>query len=157
MNEPTRARPSEDPVPAPRTRADYLFFRQIPTRWNDNDVYGHMNNVAYYEMFDTVINRFLIEEGGLDIFTAATIGIVPETRCRYRKPLRYPDVLDAALAVARLGRTSVTYDIALFRQGEDDAAAEGHFVHVFVNRSDQARAVPIPDQIRAALARIARS
>ncbi|HEX9648007.1 MAG TPA: thioesterase family protein [Alphaproteobacteria bacterium] len=140
-----------------RRRTDYAYLRAVPTRWNDNDLYGHLNNVAYYEIFDTVINRFLIEEGGLDIARGPVIGIVPETRCRYLKPLRYPDVIDVGLAVARLGRTSVVYDIALFRQGEDDAAALGHFVHVFVARAAQDRTRPIPRRVRSALARIARA
>jgi acyl-CoA thioester hydrolase len=140
-----------------RRRADYPYVRKVATRWNDNDLYGHLNNVVYYEIFDTVINRFLIEEGGLDIVGGPVIGIVPETRCRYLKPLRYPEAVDAGLAVARLGRSSVVYDIALFRAGEDDPAALGHFVHVFVERAQQDRTRPIPDGVRTALARIARA
>jgi acyl-CoA thioester hydrolase len=138
----------------PRRRGDYTYFHTIETRWNDNDVYGHMNNVVYYEMFDSVINRYLIGEGGLDIVNGSALGIIPETRCRYRKPLHFPDVLDVGLRVTRLGRSSVVYDAAMFRQGDDDAAAECHFVHVFVDRADQGRTVPIPNSVRAALALI---
>lgn len=139
---------------APRQRADYRYFRQVETRWNDNDVYGHLNNVVYYELFDSVINRFLIDEGGLDVFNGAAIGVIPETRCKYRKALRYPDILDVGLRVTRLGRSSVIYDSAMFRLGENDAAAECHFVHVFVERDNQDQTTPIPDTVRAALAEI---
>lgn len=138
----------------PRRRGDYPVFRKIDTRWNDNDVYGHLNNVVYYALVDSVINRYLIEEGGLDIFTGRAIGIIPETRCRYRRPLRYPDIIDAGLRVVRLGRTSVVYDVGLFKDDEDEARAEGHSVHVFVDRARQDKTVPIPDNVRKALARI---
>ncbi len=142
---------SED---VPRRRADYQYFDRVETRWNDNDIYGHVNNVVYYEMFDSVINRYLIGEGGLDIVNGPVLGIIPETRCRYRKPLRYPDILDIGLRVTRLGRSSVVYDAAMFKMDEDDAAAECYFVHVFVDRAEQDRTVPIPDPLRAALARL---
>ena len=137
---------------APNTRDDYTYFREVYTRWYDNDVYGHVNNAVYYFYFDTVINDFLVKEGGMDFINGSTVGIVPETRCRYRKPLRFPEVIDAGLAVSRLGRTSVVYDISLFRKDEPDAAAEGYFVHVFVDRLQQEQTRPIPDQIRSALA-----
>ena len=100
----------------------------------DNDVYGHVNNVVYYAFFDTVINRYLIAEGGLDIARGAVIGLCVESRCRYRKPIAFPEDVDAGLRVAKLGRSSVTYEMGIFARGEDDAAAEGSFVHVFVER-----------------------
>ena len=138
------------------TRAAYRYFVPIPTRWMDNDVYGHVNNVVYYAYFDTVINRYLIAEGGLDIARGATIGLCVESRCRYRKPIAFPDDVDAGLRVAKLGRSSVTYEVGIFARGEEDAAAEGSFVHVFVDRETR-RATPIPETIRAALARIVRA
>ena len=138
----------------PRQRAEYQYFDQVETRWNDNDIYGHMNNVVYYEMFDSVINRYLITEGCLDISDGPTAGIIPETRCRYHKPLRFPDKLDVGLRVTRLGKSSVVYDSAIFRIQDNDAAAECYFVHVFVDRKQQDRPVPIPDSVRIALAKI---
>ena len=138
----------------PRQRADYQYFDQVETRWNDNDIYGHMNNVVYYEMFDSVINRYLITEGCLDISDGPTAGIIPETRCRYHKPLRFPDRLDVGLRVTRLGKSSVVYDSSIFRIQDNDAAAECYFVHVFVDRKQQDRPVPIPDSVRIALAKI---
>ena len=138
----------------PRQRADYQYFDQVETRWNDNDIYGHMNNVVYYEMFDSVINRYLITEGCLNISNGPTAGIIPETRCRYHKPLRFPDRLDVGLRVTRLGKSSVVYDSSIFRIQDNDAAAECYFVHVFVDRKQQDRPVPIPDSVRIALAKI---
>ena len=138
----------------PRQRADYQYFDQVETRWNDNDIYGHMNNVVYYEMFDSVINRYLITEGCLDISDGPTAGIIPETRCRYHMPLRFPDRLDVGLRVTRLGKSSVVYDSSIFRIQDNDAAAECYFVHVFVDRKQQDRPVPIPDSVRIALAKI---
>ena len=138
----------------PRQRADYQYFDQVDTRWNDNDIYGHMNNVVYYEMFDSVINRYLITEGCLNISNGPTAGIIPETRCRYHKPLRFPDRLDVGLRVTRLGKSSVVYDSSIFRIRDNDAAAECYFVHVFVDRKQQDRPVPIPDSVRIALAKI---
>ena len=138
----------------PRQRADYQYFDQVDTRWNDNDIYGHMNNVVYYEMFDSVINRYLITEGCLNISKGPTAGIIPETRCRYHKPLRFPDRLDVGLRVTRLGKSSVVYDSSIFRIQDNDAAAECYFVHVFVDRKQQDRSVPIPDSVRIALAKI---
>ena len=141
---------------APKTRDQYTYFRDVHTRWYDNDVYGHVNNAVYYFYFDSVINDFLIKEGGLDFINGQTIGIVPETRCRFRKPLRFPEVVEAGLAVQKLGRTSVVYDVSLFRKDDQDAAAEGHFVHVFVDRDRQDQPQPIPDRIRSALAILCR-
>jgi acyl-CoA thioester hydrolase len=138
---------------AAETRERYPHFLTIPTRWIDNDIYGHVNNVRYYEYFDTVINRYLIEAGGLDIHRSPVIGIAVESMCRFHRSLVYPDTVDAGLRVGKLGNSSVRYEIGLFRQGATDPAATGHFVHVFVMRETQ-RPVPIPAPIRAALDRL---
>lgn len=139
--------------PAP-TRADYPHFLAIPTRWKDNDIYGHVNNVEYYSYFDTVICHYLITVGGLDIHKGDVVGVAVETKCTYRRSVAFPDVIDAGLRVARLGNSSARYEIGLFRQGDDEIAAEGYFVHVFVTRGAQ-KPVPIPPGIRAALAKLA--
>jgi acyl-CoA thioester hydrolase len=130
---------------------DYRYFLPIGTRWMDNDVYGHVNNVTYYSYFDTVANHFLIREGGLDIQASPVIALVVESQCSYRAPLAYPDQLRAGLRVDKLSNRAVTYGIAIFDDTGDEAAAHGHFVHVFVDRETR-KAVPIPDPIRAALA-----
>jgi len=132
----------------------YPHHLAIPTRWADNDIYGHVNNVEYYAFFDTVINHYLIHEGGLDIHHGRAIGLCVESHCSYKAPLAFPEVIDAGLRVGKLGRSSVRYEIGIFRRGESEPAAEGWFVHVFVDR-DTRRPVPIPDSIRAALRRIA--
>ena len=139
----------------PGRRSDYRHFLAIPTRWMDNDAYGHVNNVVYYSYFDTVINRFLIEQGGLDIHAATIIGVAAESGCRFRESFAYPETIDAGLRVGHLGNSSVRYEIGLFREGKDEAAAEGHFVHVFVARGAQ-KPVSIPAAIRAALESIRR-
>ena len=134
-------------------RADYKRFLSIPTRWMDNDVYGHVNNVVYYAYFDTVVNEYLITEGGLDIEKSPVIGLVVETLCRYFKPIAFPETVEAGLRVGKLGNSSVRYEIAIFRQGDPAPAAAGHFVHVYVDRVTR-RPVPVPDPMRRALARI---
>ncbi len=139
-------------APTP-TRADYAWFLPIPTRWMDNDVYGHVNNVVFYAYFDTIINRWLIDEGGLDIHGGAVIGLCVESQCRYLAPAAYPEVLDGALRVGHLGRSSVRYEIGIFRAGAEEPCAFGHFVHVFVDRASR-RATAMPDKMRAALERI---
>src|SRR5256885_164404 len=144
---------SDRSVPA-GTRSAYKHFLAIPTRWMDNDVYQHVNNVVYYSYFDTVINRYLIEEGGLDIQASPVIGIAVETLCRFRKSFAFPETVDAGLRVGHLGNTSVRYEIGLFGV-EDEARAEGHFVHVFVERATN-KPVPIPPRMRAALERLKR-
>jgi acyl-CoA thioester hydrolase len=131
-------------------RDGYRRFLSIPTRWMDNDTYGHVNNVVYYSYFDTVVNEHLIAAGRLDIRDSDEVGLVVETTCRFHKPLTFPDVIDAGLRVAHIGNSSVRYEIGLFRAGEDEPAATGHFVHVWVNRASQ-RPVPVPSHIRAAL------
>jgi acyl-CoA thioester hydrolase len=135
-------------------RANYPRILEIPTRWMDNDVYGHVNNVVYYSYFDTVVNHYLIEAGGLDIHAGAIIGIVVESLCRFHRSIEFPDRIDAGLRVGRLGNTSVRYEIGLFRQGDEEPAATGHFVHVFVDR-EKRRPTPIPAVIRSALQRLA--
>ena len=135
------------------TADSYRFFLPITTRWMDNDVYGHINNVTYYSYFDTVANHYLIQEGGLDIQKSPIIGLVVESRCTYRAPLAYPDRLRAGLRVDKLGNRSVTYGIGIFKEGEEQAAAHGYFVHVFVDRESR-NAVPMPERLREALARI---
>ncbi len=141
---------SEEPAP---TRDRYPHFLVVPTRWMDNDLYGHVNNVVYYAYFDTVINRYLISAGGLDIANGPVIGVAAESHCRYRRAVAFPTDLDAGLRVGKLGRSSVRYEIGLFPEGEAEIAAEGWFVHVFVDRATR-RPAPIPDGIRAALERL---
>jgi acyl-CoA thioester hydrolase len=135
------------------TRLSYPHFQTITTRWKDNDIYGHVNNVEYYSYFDTVINTWLIREGGLDIRGGAIIGVCAESHCRYFDSLAFPDAVDAGLRVATLGRTSVRYEIGLFREGSEHIAAAGWFVHVFV---DAATRLPTPPDttLRAALQRL---
>ena len=131
-------------------RADYRFFLPIATRWKDNDVYGHVNNVEYYSYFDTVINTYLIAEGGLDIHHGAVIGVCAESHCRFLGEIAFPETIAAGLRVEKLGNSSVRYGIGLFRDGRDEPAAEGWFVHVFVDRGSR-RATPIPTAMRDAL------
>lgn len=140
---------------APPAREDYRYFLPIQTRWLDNDVYGHVNNVVYYSYFDTVANRYLIDEGGLDPHRGDVIGLCVESRCTYLAPAAYPDALEAGLAALHLGRSSVNYAIGVFREG-GELLAFGEFVHVFVDRAAR-RPVPMPDRIRAALERVRRA
>jgi acyl-CoA thioester hydrolase len=133
-----------------RGRADYPHVLAIATRWMDNDIYGHVNNVTYFSYFDTVVNEHLIRSGGLDIALDPVVGIVVETGCVFRKSLSFPDVIDAGLSITKLGRSSVVYEIGLFSPGDEDVAALGRFVHVWVDRATQ-RPVDIPARIRAAL------
>ena len=132
------------------TREQFAVIRPCPTRWADNDVYGHVNNAAYYGFFDTAVNAWLIEQGLLDTAASDAIGLVVETGCRYHTSLSFPETIEAALRVARLGTSSVRYELALFSEGEADAAADGHFVHVYVDRETR-RPTPIPAAIRTAL------
>jgi acyl-CoA thioester hydrolase len=136
------------------TRADYRWFLAMPTRWMDNDVYGHVNNVTYYSFFDTAVARFLIANGVLDLATSATVGLVVETSCRYFAPIAFPDEITCGLRCGRLGTSSIRYDIGLFRNGDARASAEGHFVHVYVERATQDRAVPLPAALRDAATRL---
>jgi acyl-CoA thioester hydrolase len=136
------------PVLAPRNA--YPHFLPITTRWMDNDVYGHVNNVVYYSYFDTVVNEYLIRAGVLDVEHGATIGLVVETQCNYFAPLVFPERIEAALRVVRLGSTSVRYEVGLFKEGETQPAAQGHFVHVYVDSATR-RPVALPADLRAAL------
>lgn len=156
----------EIPMPVERPTIDqYPYVTTITTRWMDNDIYGHINNVAYYSFFDTAANQFLIERGGLDIAKGSIIGLVVESKCAYHAPLAYPQVLRAGVRVDKLGNRAVTYGIAIFADGHGAgapcasgeslrAAAHGHFVHVFVERETRTP-TPIPDSLRAALSSIA--
>ena len=125
----------------------------IQTRWKDNDVYGHVNNVEYYSYFDTAINAYLIREGGLDIERGDIIGLCVESHCEYRAALQFPDTIEVGLRVGRLGKSSVRYELGIFREAGEEVTAEGHFVHVFVDRENR-RPTPIPPRLRAALERL---
>jgi acyl-CoA thioester hydrolase len=139
------------PPEAPADRADFPVLRRISTRWADNDVYGHVNNVVYYAFFDTAVNGWLIDATGRDVRELPAIGLVAETSCRFLAPLSFPDEVVAGLALEHLGRTSVVYRVALFRGDETAPAAIGRFVHVYVDR-DSRTPTPVPDAIRSALA-----
>ncbi len=134
-------------IPHPR-RADFRVLRPVPTRWMDNDHYGHVNNVAYYSYFDTAVNGFLMEASGTDVRELPAIGIVAESGCRFLQAASFPDTIHAGLAVERLGVSSVVYRIALFRNGDETPCAVGRFVHVYVDRITR-RPVPIPAAIRS--------
>ena len=142
--------------PTAESRNAYRHFRAIPTRWADNDVYGHVNNVVYYSYFDTVVNQYLVEQGALNIEKSTVIGLVVETQCQYFSPITFPDIVHAGLRVAKLGNSSVRYEIGLFRNEENAASAQGHFVHVYVNRTSR-RSTAVPVDMRAALEKIASS
>jgi acyl-CoA thioester hydrolase len=137
--------------PQAEPRSAYKAFRNIGTRWSDNDLYGHVNNVVYYSWFDTAVNGLLIERGALDIHAGSVIGLVVETQCNYFAPLAFPEPVVAGIRVAHLGGSSVRYEVALFPQ--DDAqtcAAKGHFIHVYVDRATR-RPVPLPPQLLCVL------
>jgi len=136
--------------PRPLGRAEFPHFLPITTRWMDNDVYGHVNNVVYYSYFDTVVNRYLIERGVLDIHRGPVIGLVVETGCRYFAPLAFPATVHAGLRVTRLGTSSVRYEVGLFAGDAAEAAAQGHFVHVYVDRETR-RPAELPRDLRVAL------
>jgi acyl-CoA thioester hydrolase len=139
--------------PGAHRRAQYVHFLPIQTRWSDNDVYGHVNNVVYYSWFDTVVNEYLIAAGALDIQASAVVGLVVETQCNYFSELAFPQRVDAGLRVAHAGRSSVRYELALFAADSDAASAQGHFVHVYVDRASR-RPVPLPPPLRAAVERL---
>ena len=120
--------------PTPHFRSDYPVFLPVPLRWNDNDTYGHVNNAVYYELFDTAVNRWLVGEGLLDVAGSDVIGLVVETGCSFFAPVKFPDAVDVGLRVGRVGNSSVTYELGVFAQGADTAAAQGQFVHVYVGR-----------------------
>ena len=134
-------------------RSEYLHFHSIATRWMDNDAYGHVNNVVYYAYFDTVVNEYLIRAGVLDVERSEVIGLVVETQCRYFSELSFPQTVHAGLRVARIGTSSVRYEIGIFADASDTACAQGHFVHVYVDRNTR-RPTALPAPLRAALERI---
>ena len=140
--------------PAPLGREVYRHFTRIATRWADNDAYGHVNNMVYYEWFDTAVNRWLVEQGLLDIECGDPIGLVVETGCSYFAPLAFPEEVEIGLAVERLGTSSVTYRIGVFAAGSPQAAAQGHFTHVYVGRENR-RPAPLPDEWRRTLETLA--
>ncbi|MBA1303181.1 acyl-CoA thioesterase [Stutzerimonas stutzeri] len=131
-------------------RRDYKHFQPITTRWHDNDIYGHVNNVVYYGFFDTAVNNYLIQQGGLDIQDGDIVGFVVSSACDYFASIAYPDLIEVGLRVAKLGNSSVQYELAIFREGEQEACAAGRFVHVFVERASN-RPTTIPGRLRAAL------
>jgi acyl-CoA thioester hydrolase len=135
------------------TRSAYKHFLPLQTRWADNDVYGHVNNVAYYGYFDTIVNEYLIASGALDIHEGAVIGLVVETSCKYCAPLEFPQKLEGGLRVAKIGNSSVRYEIAIFALGADKPAAEGHFVHVYVDRATR-KPTSLPAALRKTLEKI---
>ena len=134
-----------------KTKSDYNYLEIIDTRFGDNDIFGHLNNIIYYSIFDSVINRFLINKCDYNPFFSNVIAISPETRCKFRKSLRYPEKVEAGLSTFKIGVTSVIYDISLFKVKEDNACAEGYFVHVFVKKSNMEDKVKIPEKIRKEL------
>ncbi|TCT01109.1 acyl-CoA thioesterase [Paralcaligenes ureilyticus] len=136
--------------PVPCHRRDFTYCRPIATRWSDNDVYGHVNNVTYLSYFDSIVNRYLIDAGVLNIESGEVIGLVVETGCHYFSPIAFPDNIDAAFKVAHLGNSSVRYEVGIFKEGEPLSAAHGHFVHVYVDRKSR-RPVPLPPALRKAL------
>ena len=140
--------------PIEESRVSYPYFLDIPTRWMDNDVYGHVNNVVYYSYFDTVVNSHLIASGVLDIRHSSVIGLVVESKCTFQKELTYPEVVEAGLRVGRLGNSSVRYEVGLFKSGDQSPAATGYFVHVYVDRETR-KPVPLPKDMRAALEKLA--
>ncbi|AZF45558.1 thioesterase family protein [Pseudomonas sp. R2-7-07] len=134
-------------------RADYAHFQPIITRWHDNDVYGHVNNVTYYSFFDTAVNTYLIEQGGLDIHDGEVVGFVVSSACDYFASIAFPEHIDIGLRVGKLGNSSVQYELAVFKAGEQEACAAGRFVHVFVERGTN-QPVTIPGRLREALQRL---
>lgn len=142
--------PGQPTHPQPEPRSAYRVFRSLSTRWMDNDVYGHVNNVVYYSWFDTAVNAHLIEQGVLDIDHGSTIGLVIETHCNYFAPLAFPQMIEAGIRVAHIGSSSVRYEVGLFAQGEPLTAAKGHFIHVYVQRQSR-RPVALPDDFKRVL------
>ena len=137
-----------------KKKKDYFYVEEVDTRFGDNDIFGHLNNVIYYSLFDSVINRFLIKKCKYNPFSSDIIAISPETRCKFRKSFKYPDIIIAGLSTFKIGKTSVIYDISLFSKKSKLAHAEGYFVHVFVNRNNMQEKVSIPKKIKSELLRI---
>lgn len=133
-----------------KSRNEYAFFLPIQTRWSDNDQYGHVNNVTYYSYFDTAANALLIHKAGFDIKHSPTIGLVVDSSCQFHKELSYPEIIEVGVAIQRIGNSSLHYDLAIFKQYQDKAVAQGHFVHVFVDRETR-KSTPISSEMRDAL------
>ncbi|MEL7464072.1 MAG: thioesterase family protein [Pseudomonadota bacterium] len=138
----------------PRERAAYPLFHRLATRWRDDDVYGHMNNVVYYEYFDTAVNRWLVQSGALEVPHGPVVGLVAETGCKYIASVGFPDELEVGLSTLRVGGSSVIYGLGLFRAGEEEASALCRFVHVYVDTATR-KPVPLPDSFRLALRELA--
>jgi len=136
--------------PQPEARSAYRAFHDITTRWMDNDVYGHVNNVVYYSWFDSAVNGHLIREGALDIHKGEVIGLVVETQCNYFAPIQFPQAVEAGIRVAHMGRSSVRYEVGLFVRGHEQTAAKGHFVHVYVDRASR-RPAELPPKLKQVL------
>lgn len=139
--------------PQPQARGDYAHLQPLSTRWMDNDAYGHVNNVVYYSYFDTAVNQYLMEQGVLQLGSSPVIGLVVETGCSYFSSVAFPDVLEIGLRVASIGTSSVRYELGVFRKGEQQASAQGHFVHVYVDAQTR-RPTQLPDALRHALTRL---
>ncbi|WP_312966996.1 acyl-CoA thioesterase [Acinetobacter gerneri] len=138
--------------PTIKTREQYHFLFPIQTRWADNDMYGHVNNVTYYSYFDTAANALLIQKAAFDLRNSKIIGLVVDSACSFLQELSYPEIIEVGVAIKKIGTTSLTYDLAIFKQGQNDASAQGHFVHVFVDRETR-KSTPIPVEMRDALTR----
>jgi acyl-CoA thioester hydrolase len=152
---PERPERPERPDRTVPTRADYVHWRTITTRWRDDDAYGHLNNATYYEYFDTAVNAYLFEATGTNVRLLPQIGVVAETSCRYLREIGFPEPIEAGLVVDKVGTSSVIYRIGLFQGPGEEAAAEGRFVHVYVDNTDPARPVaPLPDAIREAVTKL---
>ena len=141
---------------SPPTRAEFVAFEDVHSRWMDNDAYGHINNVVYYSFFDTAVNRYLIERNVLDIAKSEIIGLVLETQCKYFSPIVYPDLIHVGLKVTHLGNSSVKYEVAIFTNDDDVASALGHFVHVYVDRKTN-KPTPIPQNVRTVLQQLVKA
>ncbi|WP_038344315.1 acyl-CoA thioesterase [Acinetobacter sp. A47] len=136
--------------PVLKTRAQFKFFFPIQTRWADNDIYGHVNNVTYYSYFDTAANSLLIQKTGFDIHTSEIIGLVVDSACSFLQELSFPEMIEVGVAIGKIGHSSLRYELAIFKQGQQQAAAQGHFVHVFVDRKNR-KSIAIPPAMREAL------
>lgn len=139
--------------PTPQPASAFAHFGEISTRWMDNDVYGHINNVVYYSFFDTAVNGYLIEQGAFDIAKSDVIGLVVETQCNYFKPIAFPDKVRAGIRVSQIGTSSVRYEVGIFRNDDTQTSAHGHFVHVYVDRTS-GRPVALPEALKTALSKL---
>ncbi|UUM26388.1 acyl-CoA thioesterase [Acinetobacter colistiniresistens] len=136
--------------PVLKTREQFKFFLPIQTRWADNDLYGHVNNVTYYSYFDTAANALLIQQTGFDIHRSESIGLVVDSACSFFQELSFPEMIEVGVAIGKIGNSSLRYELAIFKHGQQQAAAQGHFVHVFVDRETR-KSIPIPERMREVL------